>query len=437
MDVNDLVELPVRARDLVLRRWRQLLVGIGVVALVNVVLLELFVHGKLGGGLGSAGDAAAKLPSFGAIALTVTIGYLIVVAYVSLPMAFATSALVEGDDETPHGFLLAAIPAAFRQWLRLAVILSPFLLLAIWAVHSIFSAISSLFESAMSGETGTGGEPGMPFAVRVIGALGKHPIDWALVIVLVGAWCMYAAVDALRIQRGVLPGDPRPLIARHPLAVGVLAFVSALVLGPALRHALSGALRGIVPSLDGKSAEASSVVVVALFSIVCAAFISAVAVTWVSLFGGDDLCAATPGDDDGQLPAEPIGVVAGEQAVTQPAPAPASAQAAAQPTVVDLPQIINPGATNGWWVFAPAGATVGIGVWVGTGAAPRVAVADQAGAWSATHVAADGTNVFVSPADAWYYLALASQEAAPQQLHVRLTLPDGVQLQQQQQQHAA
>jgi hypothetical protein len=39
--------------------------------------------------------------------------------------------------------------------------------------------------------------------------------------------------------------------------------------------------------------------------------------------------------------------------------------------------------------------------------------------------------VFVSPAAAWYYLAVASQETTPQQLHVRLVLPPGVQLQQQ------
>ena len=398
---------------------------------VNVVLLELLLHApweKILGG-GSSGGSSGGAPSMVGISIGISIVYAIVVAFIAWPMAVAATALTEGEDEVPLSFIEEVPGAAVRHWLRLCVLWSPLLVLAILLVRAMVNAFADAFSAAAAG-----GEPSTPLVLKVAELLGKHPMDWLLAVAMVGAWCLYAAADAVDVQRGVLPGSPAPLVKPRLAGVLVLAVASTVVFGPVMRTVLKGLgeqLFGPASSATGSSAEGMGIVAVVGVTLVVAVFTSLVALAWIALFDehgewGEPVHIGDGGDDT-------LGVEPHQVATADFGAAAATAAATPQPQLHDLQGVIQPGGMQGWWVHAAQAGDV-IQAWsaVGQGAPPRIMACDPNGQWIQPAASApDGSVTLQVPAAGWWHVAAICQDASPQNVGVRLQLPPGAQLQQQ------
>jgi len=401
-------------RDLVMRRWLQLLAAIAITAAADGVLWVIarkVASSATGASAGSSPDAASSgAPSMVGISIALTIVWAIVVAIMALPMLAATAALTD-DDDSPVGWLSESLHAAPAMWVRLALPTFPLLLLGLWMMHGLLGAFASMSESLTTGE-----EPSKPLSFTVGEALFGHSIGrWLVFAAVLGVWYLWSATRATGTEDQLVPSAPWNLHGRNPLAVVGLVLLSSIVLGPVLVKAL----KGITPALGEAAGTGSGIFSVVLLGFVLAAFISAVAIPWIALFGDAPAPAMA---DDGDLGHAPNPT---EPDATLVAAAGAPEAPAAAPQVVDLALTSQPGQLTGTWWYLRAGSQSWIQVAGRDGAPPPApATLDAASQWQTLQpVQQPGAALLVAPADGWYQLGAWVADTLPTQVAIRLTLP--------------
>ncbi len=429
MDFSSVTTLLATSRELATTRWRQLATAIGLTALLGAVLWYLLI--KVVGSMGGGETLEGGMPSKGGIFLNLTIGWAILVSAFVVPMAASTAAIAEDGDESPLGWTGGAFRSLPWMWLRLAIPTLPLLLLGLWAVNDLFSALSG---GLLSGE--------MPRSFRMIEFLGESaPARWVLFSAVLGLWFMWSATRATGQDERALPHAPWRLCGRSPVIVAALAGLSAVALGPLLGKALSsigGGLDSVAGGVAEGSGESASTVAVLIVGMVISAFIGMVAIPWIALFREDDGFVARTTIDATPAPGSQVdagaahagdanaaeATLAQSQTYAQEAPA-AHGVPAAVHQVVDQSHFTAPGIPAGAWWYLQAGAQVMVQVAAGHDTTSVTPIAsDAAGAWLDMHATGQpGAAAVTVPALGWYLLGAWNAGTENAQVQMRFTLP--------------
>ncbi|MCZ4497092.1 MAG: hypothetical protein JWM25_1677 [Thermoleophilia bacterium] len=414
MDHAPLSLLVTRTRDLLLARWKPLVAAVVATALADGLLwvvAEKLLSGATGGESGGA-------PSFGTVAVTLTLVWAIIVAVLVLPMAAATAALTDTED-APIAWWPRALKSLPAQWLRLALPTLPLLLLMLWLMQSV----TSLMKRATAGQLTS--DPGTPLPFKIVEQLGQAPVRWALFIVAVGIWFLWSTTFATGRDERLAPRAFWRLHGVAPLHVAILVAISALAIGPVLSKAAGGvgsSLSGLGPQAADAASASSGVGIIIVFGALLAAFIGAVAVPWIALFSTEGGWSVP---DDG------TGTPALAPAVDAATPQPQGAVAAEAPVAaapahrrVESVLEAQAGTPAGAWWYLRAGSTSLVKVTGSTQAQPSPVVSDGQGAWQSVQPGATpNTAQFTAPIDGWYLLAAWPIEPAPHQVRLRVLVP--------------
>lgn len=404
--------LVTRTRDLLLARWKPLAAAVVATALVDGLLWV--VAEKLLSGVSGGGESSGA-PSFGTLAVTLTLVWAIIVAVLVLPMGAALAALTDADA-APIAWWPRALKSLPAQWLRLALPTLPLLLLMLWLVQSV----TSLMKQATAGQLT--GDPGTPLPFKIVEQLGHAPVRWALFIVAVGIWFLWSTTFATGRDERFAPRAFWRLHGVAPLHVGILVAISALAIGPVLSKAAGGmgsGLSGLGPQAGDAAGASSGVGVIILFGALLAAFIGAVAVPWVALFSTEGGWSSS--DDGAGLDTGP----AMQSHAQAHAPAPAAAPAAA-PEHRQVERVLEAqaGTPAGVWWYLRAGSMSLVEVAGSTPAQPSPVVSDGQGAWQSVQAGATpDTAQFTAPIDGWYLLAAWPTDPAAHQVRLRVLVP--------------
>jgi len=449
MDLSPLLELGSNIRDLVADRWRQLLIAIVGVAVLNTGLWTLLIHIPTGSVDPSTSGAT---PDLGTIKLTLYFAVLMfwgmLVTILVAPMSAASTSLAD-DDDAPAGWLRSLAPNFGKQWIRLGLVTLPFMLFGLWMLHDTFSLLGQMFSTTGGGEPG-----GMPLSMTIGKLLFGHTLSrWGIGIVMVGVWLLWTGSQVTGVDNGILPSSPMSVARDKSFPVVVLTLASAVFLGPVLFEALGHAGKALLSSsILGESLQggekSASIITMGGLGLLVTVFLSAVSIPWVALFrtveGVNFTFEANPEaptpNAGGPTPGYAVAATQQSRAVAtaqsthaqhsiQPQAAPlAPVPGEAPRTYHDRTGVVSADAPTGWWVYLPAGTSPIVRARWSDGPALRLLGATQDGQWFALTAVDVETGTFTAPADGWFMLALQLQGAAPQSFAAQLDLPAGAQL---------